>query len=160
MCNQCRRPRCLSAGAETGAVYQRPDGIIIIDPAKAHGRRDLADACPYGHIWWNNDAEVPQKWTMNAHLLDQGWREPRCAQSCPTGALTFLRVSERELDQLDARDDLEVLHPEWGTAPRIFYKNLHRFTHAFIGGSLVTMRSGQEECAAGMSVELHRDGVN
>lgn len=159
MCNHCRRPRCLPAGASDAAVYQRPDGIVIIDPVKARGRRDLVDACPYGHIWWNDDADVPQKWTMNAHLLDQGWKEPRCTQTCATGALTFLRVTDAELARLDTRDDLAVLHPEWDTSPRVFYKNLHRFNRAFVGGSLATTREGHEECVPDVGVELRRDGA-
>src|SRR5450631_2765016 len=51
MCNHCDRAPCVAAGR--GAVKKRDDGIVIIDPQRAAGRKDLVDACPYGAIWWN-----------------------------------------------------------------------------------------------------------
>ena len=86
MCNHCDNAPCLRAGGD-GAIHKRKDGIVIIDPEKAKGRRDLVDACPYGAIAWNEEAQLPQIWIFDAHLLDQGWKEPRCAQVCPTGAM-------------------------------------------------------------------------
>lgn len=155
MCNHCRRPPCMSVGRE-GAVYQRPDGIVIIDPVKARGHEDLVESCPYGHIWWNNERHVPQKWTMNAHLLDAGWKEPRCVQSCPTGAMSFLRTEDEQMLRLAEAEGLDVLHPEWDTGPRVYYRNLWRFTRAFIGGSLAAMRNGQEECVEGAHIVLYQ----
>ena len=32
---------------------------MLIDPVKAKGRKDLVDTCPYGHIWWNEEYQVP-----------------------------------------------------------------------------------------------------
>ena len=58
MCNHCDDAPCLAKGE--GAVVKRDDGIILIDPDKAKGRKDLVDACPYGHIWWNEEHQVPQ----------------------------------------------------------------------------------------------------
>ena len=50
----------------------------------------LAYACDYiaasyedGAIQWNEELKVAQKCTMCAHLLDDGWTEPRCVQACP-----------------------------------------------------------------------------
>ena len=50
MCNHCEDAPCMKAAPD--AVSRRPDGIVIIDPVKAKGRRDLVDACPYGAIHW------------------------------------------------------------------------------------------------------------
>ncbi len=44
-CMHCDDAPCLT---EDGAVYKREDGIVIIDPEKARGRKDLLDLCPYG----------------------------------------------------------------------------------------------------------------
>jgi len=41
-CMHCDDPDCLKA-AENGAIYQRNDGIVIIDPVKAKGQRALVD---------------------------------------------------------------------------------------------------------------------
>ena len=27
---------------------------------KAKGQKQLVDACPYGHIWWNEELQIPQ----------------------------------------------------------------------------------------------------
>lgn len=156
MCNHCRRPACLKA-AHPGAIYQRSDGIVLIDPVESKGHREIVEACPYGHIWWNEEQQVPQKFTMDPHLLDAGWKSPRCVQACATGALSFLRMDDAEMQKRIEAEGLEVLHPEYGTRPRVYYRNLHRFTHAFIGGSLAVMLKGVEECAEGARVTLYKD---
>ena len=56
MCNHCDDAPCVAKGG--GAVKKRDDGIVLIDPEKAKGRKDLVDACPYGHIWWNEEHAV------------------------------------------------------------------------------------------------------
>lgn len=71
MCNHCDDAPCIKA-ARDGAMYQRPDGIVIIDPVKAKGQQQLVSACPYGAIQWNEDLQLPQKWIFDAHLLDAG----------------------------------------------------------------------------------------
>ena len=58
MCNHCDDAPCVAKGG--GAVKKRDDGIVLIDPEKAKGRKDLVDACPYGHIWWNEEHQLPQ----------------------------------------------------------------------------------------------------
>ena len=65
-------------------------GSLLIDPEKCAGNRNCNDACPYeGVIYFNRDLNISQKCTFCAHLLDKGWKEPRCVDVCPTGALTF-----------------------------------------------------------------------
>jgi len=152
-CNQCREAPCLAAGPK-GSVYRRPDGIVIIDPELAKGCRELVAACPYGHIYWNDEREVPQKWTMNAHLLDAGWRMPRAVHACASGALSFQRYTEAEMAEQVSAQGLEVLHPEYQTRPRVYYKSLYRFTRAFISGTVVSTGNGVEECVAGARVAL------
>jgi Fe-S-cluster-containing dehydrogenase component len=157
MCNQCDAAPCVAAGR--GAVHQRPDGIVIIDPVAAHGRRDLVAACPYGAIWWNEELQLPQKWIFDAHLLDRGWSAPRCVQSCPTGALRALKVEDAEMQALAGAERLEVLQPELGARPRVYYRNLHRYAACFIGGCVSALRGDVDDCLAGASVELLRDGA-
>ena len=76
MCNHCDEGPCLQAGAD-GAVKKREDGIVIFDPVKAKGRRDLVDSCPYGAIVWNEEQQLPQTWFFDAHLLYQGRAKTR-----------------------------------------------------------------------------------
>lgn len=155
MCNHCDNAPCI-AKAGDGSVYQRPDGIVIIDPRKAKGRKDLIDACPYGVIFWNEELQLPQKWIFDAHLLDQGWPQPRCQQSCPTGVYWALHVDDSEMQEAIKKHKLEVLRPELGTRPRVYYKNLYRFDKCFIGGSVVASVNGVLDCVPGARVTLKR----
>jgi len=157
MCNQCDDAPCVLAAGD-GSVYKRDDGIVIIDPVKANGRRDLVESCPYGAIHWNEDEQLPQKWIFDAHLLDQGWTEPRCVQVCPTGALRSLKVTDAEMGELIGAEALEVLSPEHGTRPRVYYKNLHLFTSVFVGGSIESEVDGRMECIDGARVTVYKDG--
>lgn len=157
MCNHCDNAPCLKAGAD-GAVRKRSDGIVIIDPVKARGRRDLVDACPYGAIVWNEEQQLPQTWIFDAHLLDQGWKAPRCEQVCPTNVFEAVRLEDDEMQRRAKVERLAVLKPELGTKPRVYYRNLHRYTHCFIGGSVWASIDGVAECIEGASVVL-RKGV-
>lgn len=155
-CMHCDNAPCIKA-AKDGAVYKRDDGIVIIDPVKAQGQKHLVDACPYGAIWWNEEHSLPQKCTLCAHLLDQGWKEPRCVQPCPTGALHIVRAEDGEMQEIVKSETLEILHPEYHTKPRVFYKNLYRYTHYFIAGSVAVEKDGISDCAQGAVVTLIKD---
>lgn len=154
-CMHCDEAPCIRKGRD-GAVYKREDGIVLIDPVKARGQRDLVAACPYGVIFWNEAAEVPQKCTLCAHLLDSGWKETRCVQACPTGALRFLRAEDEEMQKRMESEKLEVLHPEYGTRPRVYYRNLYRYFGCFIAGSVAYVQDGIVDCAEGANVTLSR----
>jgi Fe-S-cluster-containing dehydrogenase component len=158
MCNHCDDAPCMKA-APKGAIKKRRDGIVLIDPVKAKGQKQIVDACPYGHIWWNEDLQLPQAWTFDAHLIDQGWQQTRGQQSCPTGAMRAIKIKDEEMAQLARDQNLEVMKPELGTKPRIYYRNLHRYAKCFIGGSVAEEKSGAVDCVGGASVQLIKDGV-
>ena len=62
------------------------------------------------------------------------------------------------MQRLQAEQGLEVLKPELGTRPRVYYQNLHLITQCFVGGTVVMERDGIEECAADAEVVLRKDG--
>jgi NAD-dependent dihydropyrimidine dehydrogenase PreA subunit len=130
---------------------------VLIDPEKAKGQKSLVEACPYGHIWWNEELQLPQKWTFDAHLIDQGWKQTRGHQVCPTGAMRSINVEDAEMERLVGEENLEVLNPEWGTRPRVYYKNLWRYTKCFIGGTVSAMSGGEVDCVEGATVKLKKD---
>jgi Fe-S-cluster-containing dehydrogenase component len=152
-CMHCDNAPCIKA-AKGGAVYKRPDGIVIIDPVKAKGQKAIVDACPYQAITWNEELQIPQKCSLCAHLLDSGWKQTRCVQSCPTGALSLRKVEEAEMKKIVVAEGLEVYRPELQTNPRVYYKNLYRYTRCFIGGSVAVKIDGKKECAEGVKVTL------
>lgn len=157
MCNHCDDAPCMKA-AKNDAIRKRDDGIVIIDPEKAKGQKAIVDACPYGAVYWNEEKQIPQAWIFDAHLLDQGWKKTRAEQCCPTGVFRSLKIEDQEMQRIRAEEALEVLQPGLGTKPRVYYRNLHLMDSCFVGGSVVTRVNGVEECAAGATVVLRRDG--
>lgn len=157
MCNHCDDAPCIKA-AKDGAIAKRDDGIVIIDPVKAKGQKQLVDACPYGQIWWNEELGLPQHWPFDAHLLDAGWEQTRGQQSCPTGAMKAVKITDQEMTRLAAEEGLEVLRPELAAKPRIYYKNLWRYSTCFVGGSLSAEAGGLVDCVEGAAVRLLKDG--
>ena len=153
MCNHCDDAPCIKAAGKD-VIGKRPDGIVVINPVKAKGRKDLVDACPYGAIVWNDEQQLPQNWIFDAHLLDQGWKEPRCSQSCPTDAIKAVKTDAASMAQIVAEQDLEVLKPELNARPRVYYRNLHRFSKNFVGGSVVVSINGTRECVEAAAVTL------
>ena len=156
MCNHCDDAPCMRVGGD--AIRKRDDGIVIIDPVKAKGRRDIAQSCPYGSIVWNEEQQLPQTWIFDAHLLDQGWTQPRCQQVCPTGAVEAIRMDDREMRDLARKEGLRVLEPELNTRPRVWYRGLERWERCFIGGSVSATLDGVVECVAGAEAALFKDG--
>jgi len=156
-CMHCDDAPCITK-AENGAVYKRPDGIVIIDSQKARGQKQLVASCPYGAIWFNDELQLPQKCTLCVHLLDQGWQKTRCVQACPTGAMVLVGAEDAEIKARIKAQDLKSLHPEYGTRPRVYYRNLYRYDRCFIAGSVATAVDGVVDCVANAKVILNKDG--
>jgi Fe-S-cluster-containing dehydrogenase component len=129
LCNHCDAPVCLDACGVEGAIYKREDGLVVIDPEACTGCTNCALACPYGVIYMNDSLHIAQKCTGCAHLLDAGWKEPRCVDACPTGALKFLEESEAA----GIVAGVEVPEPDRGLSPRVYYRNLPK---KFIAGTV------------------------
>lgn len=156
-CNHCERALCVEGGQ--GAIYRREDGIVVIDPVKARGMGDMSALCPYGRISYNPEQQVSQKCTFCAHLLDEGWEQPRCVQACPLPGAWEIRYCEPEEMAAEAeREGLAFAHPELAfTGPSVYYKNLHRLNSMFLGGSVVRQEAGRDICFVGCTVVLKEE---
>jgi Fe-S-cluster-containing dehydrogenase component len=136
LCQQCSSPACMEKFP--GQITKRKDGVVIIDPVKAKGMKEIVASCPYGAIAWNEKAQLPQKCTMCAHMLDKGEKVTRCSECCPNQAMLFgdLDDPKSEIAQYVKAhaDELEQLHPEYGTKPNVCYRNLPK---PFICGEVV-----------------------
>ncbi|MEJ2040815.1 MAG: hypothetical protein P8X55_18080, partial [Desulfosarcinaceae bacterium] len=146
---------CMEA-SENGAVYRRDDGIVMIDPQKAEGQQRIVNACPYRVIYWNAERQVPQKCTLCAHRLDEGEKQPRCVESCPTGALVFGDLDDPDSEIVKAMSgrEIEDYRPEFGTRPLVRYSGIPR---KFVAGEVV-LGNRQDECAAGVKISLEGGG--
>ena len=49
-CMHCDNAPCIRA-AKKGALYQREDGIVLIDQDRARGQEGILKSCPYGAIF-------------------------------------------------------------------------------------------------------------
>lgn len=142
MCGHCENAACMNA-AKDGAVYRREDGLIIIDPEKSKGQKQIVDACPAGAIYWNDKLEIPQKCTGCAHLLDDGWTVPRCVDVCATGALTYI-------DEEDVPEGATPMPVTEGAHPHVYYINIPK---KWVYGVLVDRTIN--EVIIGAEVKLH-----
>jgi len=144
ICQHCDDAPCISACRQK-AIGKREDGIVLIDPNACRGDKNCMEACLYDAIYFNDDLNIAQKCTFCAHLLDKGWKAPRCVDVCPTEALIF-----GEEEELRARiEKAEVLRPECNAGPRVHYIGIPK---KFIAGAVYDP-SG-DECIEGASVTL------
>jgi len=154
-CMQCDDAPCVKTSPD-GAIYRRDDGIIIIDPEKAQGQKHLVSSCPYRVIYWNEEKNIPQKCTLCAHLLDAGWKEPRCVEVCPTNALMFgdLDNPKSQVAELVASGKVETLHPGYEMKEKVSYIGLPK---RFVAGTVIFGDTGK--CAENVTVTLTGDGA-
>jgi tetrathionate reductase subunit B len=117
-----------------GATYKRPDGLILIDVEKCIGCGKCIDACPYGVRSFNpfvkagaDPAEqAADKCDMCVHRLDNGL-EPSCVNTCQGRARIFGDLNDPDsavsklVKEHDLAKDENVLLPEEGTRPHVFY---------------------------------------
>jgi len=153
-CMHCDEAPCLTSD---GAVYKRGDGLVIIDPVKSKGRKEILATCPYSVIYWNDEKDLPQKCTGCAHLIDDGWTETRCSQVCPTDAIKLVLAEDAEIERRVAAEGLERYRDGLGTRPRVYYKSLYRWDKVFVACTLVF--GDTDECAEGVKAVVELGGV-
>lgn len=146
-CSHCQNAPC-QAAAKDGAVYKRDDGIVIIDPEKAKGQKQIVDACPIGAIYWNEELQLPQKCTMCAELLDDPeypGKEPRCVEACPNEALIFgdLDDPESKISKRIAAGTVTQLKELAGIETNVVHLNVPT---AFLAGTVFYPAELEEVC--------------
>jgi hypothetical protein len=68
-------------------------------------------------------------------------------------------VDDVEMAKIAREQELEVVRPELQTKPRVYYKNLWRFSTCFIAGSVSIETKGAVDCVEGATVRLLKNGA-
>jgi molybdopterin-containing oxidoreductase family iron-sulfur binding subunit len=142
-CQHCEDSPCANV-CPTGATWQEPDGIVVIDYDWCIGCRYCMAACPYGarHFNWaeptlpldqvNPDMHVignkprkrgvVEKCTFCIQRTREG-RYPACHEACPVGARKFgnLLDPDSEIRYVMKHKRTFVLKAELATKPKFFY---------------------------------------
>ncbi len=121
LCNQCDHPACVEA-CPTKASYQRDDGITLVREERCIGCKLCMAACPYDARFLHPDKKIVNKCTFCHHRVDKGV-VPSCVNTCQGRARIFgdLNDPDSEVARLVARESVQVLKPDLGTEPRVFY---------------------------------------
>jgi hypothetical protein len=69
-----------------------------------------------------------------------------------------IKVEDEEMARMAREEGLEVMKPEADTKPRVYYRNLWRYSKCFIGGTLAAQTNDTVDCVEGASVRLTKDG--
>ncbi len=142
LCNHCAKPACLAA-CPKNAIYKREeDGVVLIDQSRCEGYRRCVQACPYKKIYYNAAKKRAQKCIFCYPRLEKdagpsGLQPPRenfCFNQC-VGRIRYAGYYDPNL-AADHPENIERnnvnrlvdywgvglrLHPEYGTAPNLFY---------------------------------------
>ena len=133
----------------TGATQKLDNGIVIVEKDKCMGCKACIMACPYGarysvdkwesyypnglplsdyeefskKYWEENfGVGVATKCDLCLDLLEED-KLPACVEACPANARTFGDIEDLESDPslLIRKYRGEVLNPELGNRPKVYY---------------------------------------
>ena len=142
-CQHCEDSPCTNV-CPTGATWEEPDGIVVIDYDWCIGCRYCMAACPYGarHFNWGEPSIPADEVNTNIHPLGnrprprgvvekcsfciqrvRNGRYPACLEACPVGARKFgnLLDPNSEISYLLKHKRTFVLKSELATRPKFFY---------------------------------------
>ncbi|MDE2166872.1 MAG: 4Fe-4S dicluster domain-containing protein [Alphaproteobacteria bacterium] len=126
LCNHCERPPCVQV-CPVGATFRTEDGVVLIDQNYCIGCRYCVQACPYGARTFSEVYAVADKCTWCYHRITKGLK-PACVEACPVGARIFgdLDDPDSDISAFVHNNRLEVLKPEMGTKPTVFYVGIDK----------------------------------
>ena len=121
LCNNCDNPICLT-NCPVKATWKREDGIVVVDPHRCIGCKYCMASCPYDVRSINPLKRIVQKCEFCRHRVDAGI-EPACVETCLGRARIFGNMLDpkSEIAQLLATLPTQVIKPDLGTYPQVFY---------------------------------------
>ena len=68
-----------------------------------------------------------------------------------------IKVEDNEMRRMAREQKLEVMKPELNAMPRVYYRNLWRYSKCFIGGTISAKTVDGVDCVEGAKVRLVKD---
>ncbi len=124
LCNHCENPVCIPV-CPVEATYQQKDGTVVIDSEQCVGCGYCVQACPYDARFINKETGIADKCTFCVQRVSVGLL-PACVETCVGGARVFgdLKDSETQVSKLIRKQKVDVLRPQMGTRPQVYYIGL------------------------------------
>lgn len=97
VCRHCDDPPC-AAACPVEAISRREDGLVILEAEDCSGCALCMDACPYGAIGFDPQAEKAYKCNLCVHRVDRGLI-PACADNICEGHCIYFGPADR-LEQM------------------------------------------------------------
>ncbi|MFT9486758.1 MAG: sulfate reduction electron transfer complex DsrMKJOP subunit DsrO [Tepidibacillus sp.] len=121
LCNHCEEAPCEKV-CPVEATWHTEDGTILIDYDRCIGCKYCITACPYEARYVNSLTKTVDKCTFCYHRVEEGL-EPACVATCVSGARIFGDLNDPDslVHQLVATKNTQVLKPEMGTKPQVYY---------------------------------------
>ncbi|ODU50394.1 MAG: (4Fe-4S)-binding protein [Thiobacillus sp. SCN 63-374] len=139
LCNHCEDPPCVRA-CPVGATYVVEDGGFVLQRyERCIGCKACMASCPYNARFmlpksrsYTDITSVVDKCTFCHHRVTQGLT-PACVQTCIGRARIFgdLNDPTSEVSHLVSTLPTQVLRPEQGTKPHVYYIGLDRHNSEF-----------------------------
>lgn len=121
LCNHCDHAPCVKA-CPVKASYQADDGSVQIREERCIGCKLCMSACPYDARFIHPVKNIANKCTFCIHRVEAGV-VPACVNTCQAEARIFgdLNDPNSEVSKLINTRNVQVLKPEFGTEPHVFY---------------------------------------
>ena len=122
LCNNCANPSCVSVCPTKAAHRDEEKGLVDIHEELCIDCNLCLPACPYGVRFSHPVKNVVNKCDFCIHRVEKGV-VPSCVNTCPSNARIFgdLNDPDSKVSKLVATNKVQVLKPEFGTEPSVFY---------------------------------------
>ena len=134
-CSHCDSAACVKLD-QTGAIYRRADGIVLIDPEKAKGNKELVKTLPVSP----DRVERRARAGPEVHLVRPSAGQGRSGAPL-RGVLPQRRARLRRPGRSQQRGRrsgglrvTEVMHPEYAMGEKVTYRDLPK---KFVAGTVI-----------------------